>query len=200
MAEKILQNKTVQLVPLREDHERALLLAAADGELWNLKVTSVPDATEVKNYIKTALREQSAGLSIPFVVEYLPSGKLIGCTRYCNIALEHARLEIGYTWYAKSFQKTSVNTECKLLLLENAFEALNCKCVQFKTHHENYASQKAIERLGAKLDGILRNDRLQADGSSRHTYVYSILSSEWQDIKKNLQQKLQAYGSDTTQR
>lgn len=185
-----LEGETVRLRPLRAEDRDALLNAAADGALWELWFTSVPSVSTIDQYITTALQEQDLGRSLPFVVEDKLSGKIIGATRYCNAVAQHRRVEIGYTWYSKSSQRTSVNTQCKLLLLEHAFSVLRVITVEFRTHWHNHASRAAIARLGAKQDGVLRNNSIEPDGAYRDTVVFSILDSEWPSVRKGLQFKL----------
>ena len=185
-----LEGKHIRLEPLTLDHEQGLIDAASDGELWNLWYTTVPDPDHTKAYIKTALAEQQAGKSVPFVIINKPHNKIVGTTRYMNIESGVRRLEIGSTWYAQSVQRTSINTECKYELLRHAFETLHCIAVEFRTHHMNEASRKAILRLGALEDGILRNHRIMPDGTMRDTLVYSILNTEWPTIKSHLTFKL----------
>lgn len=186
-----LEHETVKLLPLEIAHLEPLLNAASDGELWELWFTGVPSESTIEEYIKRALADQSNGLALPFAVLHKPTNKIIGCTRFCNIVAKNKRLEIGFTWYAKSFQKTSVNTECKQLLLEFAFEKQNAIAVEFRTHWHNVNSQTAIRRLGAKQDGVLRNHTIEADGTLRDTVVFSIINSEWPSVKKSLCFKLQ---------
>ena len=174
------------LEPLQTEHCTALLDAASDGELWNLRVTTVPGPGEVEEYVGEALEQRQQGAQFPFVVRRLSDRQIVGCTRYYGIRPAHRNLAIGYTWYAKSAQRTAVNTDCKLLLLGYAFEQLDCVNVAFHTHHENYASQAAIQRLGAKHDGVLRNDQVMPDGQVRDTYCYSIIDTEWPQVKRNL--------------
>ncbi|EQA64021.1 GNAT family N-acetyltransferase [Leptospira alexanderi] len=180
----------VELLPLRMEHCDALIQAVLDGELWKLWFTSVPSPDQMKFWIETALQEQEQKQSLPFIVQRKADRKIIGSTRYMNIEKTDRRLEIGSTWYSKEFQKTFVNTECKLLLLEHAFENLNCIAVEFRTHRLNQNSRRAIERLGAVLDGILRNHRTMPNGTLRDTAVYSIISNEWPTIKSHLLFKL----------
>ncbi|EMJ63959.1 acetyltransferase (GNAT) domain protein [Leptospira sp. P2653] len=180
----------MELLPLRMEHCDALIRAVLDGELWKLWFTSVPSPDQMKSWIETALREQEQKQSLPFIVRRKADRKIIGSTRYMNIEKTDRRLEIGSTWYSKEFQKTFVNTECKLLLLEHAFENLNCIAVEFRTHRLNQNSRRAIERLGAVLDGILRNHRTMPNGTLRDTAVYSIISNEWPAIKSHLLFKL----------
>lgn len=178
------------LEPLTEAHHDALVEAARDGELWNLFYTSVPNPEGMRENIDFRLGWQSQGGMLPFVVRRAEDRLVVGATTYCNIELAHRRLEIGYTWYAKSAQRTSINTECKLMLLTHAFENLGLVAVEFRTSWLNRPSRTAIERLGAKLDGVLRSHRLSPDGSLRDTCVYSILAHEWPAVRNNLQFKL----------
>ncbi|WP_448555353.1 GNAT family N-acetyltransferase [Thalassotalea montiporae] len=185
-----LTSKSVILAPLGVEHKDALLDAASDGNLWELWFTSVPNKATINNYIEQALAQQGKGLSLPFVVIEKHTQKIIGTTRFCNADKVNRRLEIGFTWYAKSYQRTSVNTECKLLLLTHAFEHLNVIAVEFRTHWHNLKSRNAIARLGAKQDGVLRNHQKMADGSYRDTVVFSITNTEWLAVKNNLMLKL----------
>ncbi len=191
-----LSGKYAELVPLETGHVAALQVAAADGELWKLWFTSVPTADDTQAYVDTALAERASGRSMPFVVRRLSDGKIVGCTRYCHIESAHRRLEIGYTWYAASAQRTPINTECKLLLLQHAFEARDAIAVEFCTNFFNVRSRAAIERLGAKLDGILRNHRVMPDGTLRDTCVYSVIASEWPAVKRNLHYLSEVRSSD----
>lgn len=186
-----LEGESVRLIPLEKSHRNELISAACDGELWKLWFTSVPSERTIDKYIDTALDDQEAGRSLPFVVINKTTDQIIGSTRFCNSFPAHKRLEIGYTWYAKSFQRTGVNTECKYLLLNHAFGVLNCIAVEIRTHWHNLASRQAIARLGAKQDGILRNHQIDADGLLRDTVVFSIISEEWPVVKKSLQFKMQ---------
>ncbi|MBK6391318.1 MAG: GNAT family N-acetyltransferase [Saprospiraceae bacterium] len=189
----ILTGQYVTLEPLNQTHAEGLEAAASDGKLWNLWFTSVPRPEKVHEFIETALAEQLAGKSIPFVVRRSEDEAIVGSTRYMNIEQVVRRLEIGHTWYAASAQRTPINTECKLLLLRHAFESLDCVAVEFRTHRFNEASRRAILRLGAVQDGILRNHRIGADGTLRDTVVFSILQSEWPAVKMNLNFKLSQY-------
>jgi RimJ/RimL family protein N-acetyltransferase len=180
----------VQLEPMAASHAADLALAAQDGELWNIRVTSVPAPGEETAYVDTALQMREAGSRMPFVVRELTRGKIIGSTSYHDIMPAIDRVEIGYTWYAKSWQRTHVNTTCKLLLLQHAFESLECKVVGFRTDNFNHASQRAIERLGAKRDGVIRHHAPRRDGTVRDTVMYSIVAGEWPEIRTHLQYKL----------
>lgn len=183
----LLKGKFAELIPLDIGHADELRAAAADGQLWNLWFTSVPAPDKTEAYIETALAERAAGRSMPFVVRRLSDGKIVGCTRYCLIEAAHRRLEIGFTWYAGSAQRTAINSECKLLLLQHAFESKDAIAVEFCTNFFNVRSRAAIERLGAKLDGVLRSHGLMPDGTIRDSCVYSIIASEWPGVKRSLQ-------------
>jgi len=187
MSEEIcLKGTYCTLVPLSQDHHDALVESVNDGELSRLWYTFVPEPQKMKENIALRLNMQAEGSIYPFTVIDNSSGKPIGMTTYLNIDKLHRRLEIGGTWYRQSVQRTGLNTECKNLLLTHAFETINCIAVEFRTHAFNKQSQRGIERLGAKLDGILRNHMIMPDGTLRDTYVYSIISSEWPTIKSHL--------------
>lgn len=179
-----LRDDHVALEPLRLEHAPALEAAAADGELWKLWFTSAPAPGHAQAYVEKALRGQAAGLMLPFVVREASSGDIVGTTRYYDFAAELPRLAIGYTWYAKRWQKSHLNTACKRLLLRHAFESLQCVAVEFHTDHHNLDSQRAIGRLGARRDGVLRAHKRRPDGSLRDTVCYSILASEWPDVDR----------------
>jgi len=185
-----LEANGIRLEPLSKEHREGLDKAAADGKLWELFFTSVPAPGETEAYINTALEGQKAGHMLPWVVRDLKSGVLLGSTRYHDIIAAADRVEIGYTWYAQRCQRTHVNTTCKLLLLEYGFEKLNCKVVGLRTDNFNFRSQRAIEALGAKKDGVIRHHWLRRDGSIRDTVMYSILATEWPDVKRHLQFRL----------
>lgn len=188
--ETTLIGKIVTLIPLKREHTGALLEATSDGELWNLWYTSAPSSETIDAYLNKAFADQQAGSALPFSVVDNATQKIIGTTRYCNADNLNQRLEIGYTWYAKSYQRTGVNTECKYLLLSHAFETLNSIAVEFRTHWHNQASRAAIARLGAKQDGVLRNHQKNAEGIYRDTVVFSIIDQEWPTVKKNLEYKM----------
>jgi len=177
----------VRLEPLTQQHADGLRAAAMDGELWNLRVTSVPEPHNVEQYIAEAL--QASG-RVAFAVLDSSCGAVIGTTSYHDIVPAIGRVEIGYTWYAKSRQKSHVNTSCKLLLLSHAFDTLGCAVVGFRTDNFNHASQAAIERLGAKKDGVLRHHHPRRDGTVRDSVIYSILRGEWPEIKTHLHYRL----------
>lgn len=169
---------------------RELGRATADGAMWESKVTSIPRPEGMGAYVAQALKELDAGVSLPFVTIDRASGKAVGSTRYMNIEAPHRRLEIGTTWIGKSFQRTAINSEAKYLMLRHAFEDLQCIAVDLRTHERNTQSRNAIERLGAKLDGILRNHRIMPDGSLRNTASYSIVDAEWPAVKAMLEARL----------
>ena len=174
------------LEPLAREHEAAIKKAAADGELWKLWYTSVPAPDKATEWLDIALDMRERLGAMPFVVRDQATGDVIGSTRYFNVDTANRRLEIGHTWYARSAQRTAINTECKLLLLTHAFEALRCIAVEFRTHWFNHHSREAILRLGAKQDGVLRNHQILPDGSKRDTVVFSIIDGEWPAVKRNL--------------
>ena len=180
----------VWLVPLALAHEEGLKAAAADGELWNIRVTSVPEPQNARRYIEDALRMYEEGSRFAFAVLDAQTGAVIGSTSYHDIVPAIQRLEIGYTWYAKSRQRTGVNTTAKLLLMQHAFETLGARLVGWRTDNYNFASQKAIERLGARKDGVLRHHALRRDGTVRDTVMYSLLAGEWPEVKAHLKHQL----------
>ncbi len=184
-----LTGTNIELVPLKAEHASAFSNAAADGELWKLWYTHVPTPENTRDFIQDALIAKQNNGDLPFVIRDIKSQKIIGATRYCHVDNHHKRVEIGYTWYSKSFQRTGANTECKLLLLTHAFEQLNAIAVEFRTHWFNQQSRVAILRLGAKQDGVLRNHQQLKDGSLRDTVVFSIIKSEWPCVKKHLTEK-----------
>lgn len=188
-----LTGRLVELSPLVADDHDALVAAASDGELWNLQYTSVPSPANMRGAIDRFLALQQECSRISFVVRLRATGRVIGLTSYLNIEPEHRRLEIGGTWNAASVQRSGTNTESKLLLLGNAFEQLGCIAVEFRTHWLNRQSRAAIERLGAKQDGILRSHRILPDGTLRDTVVYSILAHEWPAVRAELTRSLAAH-------
>jgi RimJ/RimL family protein N-acetyltransferase len=185
-----LETPLVRLEPLSSDHAVGLEAAARDGELWKLRITSVPAPGETAPYVATALQGRKEGHMLPFAVRDLASGKIIGSTRYHDIVPAVERLEIGYTWYGRSWQRSHVNTTCKLLLMTHAFEVLGAKLVGWRTDNYNFASQRAIERLGARKDGVLRHHALRRDGTVRDTVMYSLAAGEWPEVKAHLQYQL----------
>ena len=174
------------MVPLRPDHEAGLRLAAMDGELWRIRVTSVPTPTETGNYIADALDMAAAGNRLAFAVLDQASSEVLGTTSYHDIVPSLKRVEIGYTWYAQRWQRTHVNTATKLLMMTHAFETLTCQVVGWRTDNFNFSSQRAIERLGARKDGVLRGHALRRDGTIRDTVMYSMRAGEWPEAKAQL--------------
>ena len=181
-----LSSRGVRLVPLNLAHESGLQSAAADGELWRLRVTSVPEPQETRAYIETALAMRDAGSRLAFAVLDEASGAVLGSTSYHDIVPAVRRVEIGYTWYAKRCQRSHINTTAKLLLLTHAFETLHCNVVGWRTDNFNHASQRSIERLGAHKDGVLRGHALRRDGTIRDTVMYSLRAGEWPEVKAHL--------------
>ena len=186
----ILEGHGIRLEPLTEHHHDALAAAAADGQLWELWFTSVPAPGATQAYIADALKGQRDGHMLPWAVRDLASDTVVGTTRYHDIVAAIDRVEIGYTWYASSRQRTGVNTACKLLLLAHAFDVLHCKVVGLRTDNFNFRSQKAIEGIGAKKDGVLRHHAARKDGTVRDSVMYSILATEWPDVRRHLELRL----------
>lgn len=182
----VLRANGVALVPLSLDHEKGLRAAAADGALWKLRVTSVPEPEQTRAYIETALQMRAEGNRFAFAVTDEASGKVLGTTSYHDILPAVKRVEIGWTWYAQSVQRSHVNTTCKLLLMGHAFDTLGCSVVGWRTDNFNFASQNAIERLGAKKDGVIRGHALRRDGTVRDTVMYSMRAGEWPEAKAQL--------------
>ncbi|GDY34938.1 GNAT family N-acetyltransferase [Acidovorax sp. NB1] len=181
-----LRDRGVRLEPLALAHEEGLRLAAADGELWKLRVTSVPEPQDTRAYIETALKGREEGHRFAFAVVDDATSKVLGCTSFHDILPAVKRVEIGYTWYCQSAQRSHVNTTCKLLLLQHAFDTLGCNVVGWRTDNYNFASQKAIERLGAKKDGVIRGHALRRDGTIRDTVMYSMRAGEWPEARAQL--------------
>jgi RimJ/RimL family protein N-acetyltransferase len=181
-----LADRGVELHPMALEHEAGLRDAAADGALWNIRVTSVPEPEQTRKYIEDALAMREAGNRFPFVVVQAATGKVVGSSSYHDIVPAVKRVEIGWTWYAKSAQRSHVNTTCKLLLMTHAFETLGCHVVGWRTDNFNFASQAAIERLGARKDGVIRGHALRRDGTIRDTVMYSLRSGEWPEVKAQL--------------
>ena len=186
----ILEGGGIRLEPLAEGHHDALEAAAADGKLWELWVTSVPAPGGMQKYIADALQGQQDGHMLPWAVRDAASGAVIGTTRYHDIVVAIDRVEIGYTWYAQSRQRTNVNTTCKLLLLAHAFDTVHCKVVGLRTDNFNFRSQRAIEGLGAKKDGVIRHHAARKDGTVRDSVMYSIVAAEWPDVRRHLELRL----------
>ena len=185
-----LRGGRVTLEPLAAKHCGELCEAVADGELWRLWYTSVPEPERIEAEIERRLRLQAAGSMLPFAAIDDTTGKAVGMTTYMNVEAVHRRLEIGATWYRKAVQRTDFNTQCKLLLLAHAFEELDCIACEFRTHFFNHQSRRGIERLGAKLDGILRSHQIASNGTLRDTCVYSIIAPEWPTVKAHLAYQL----------
>jgi N-acetyltransferase len=187
---RTLEGRGVRLEPLERGHQAALVSAASDGRLWELWYTTVPSPAEFETYIATALEGQRAGHMLPYIVRELGTGEIVGSTRYHDIVVSIDRVEIGYTWYAARWQRTHVNTACKLLLLAHAFDDLGCSVVGLRTDRFNHASQRAIAALGAQRDGVLRHHQPRRDGTARDTVMFSILAHEWPDVKRHLETRL----------
>jgi RimJ/RimL family protein N-acetyltransferase len=193
----VLDRDGIRLEPLSLDHTKGIQSAASDGELWNLWFTAVPKPEETRKWIEHALQGQEKGTMLPWAIRDLASGDIIGSTRYHDILANIDRVEIGYTFYAKSRQRSYVNTTCKLMLMEHAFDQLGCKVVCWRTDNFNFRSQRAIEALGAKRDGILRHHTARKDGSARDTVLYSMLVHEWPDARRHLELRLQRNGASS---
>src|SRR5205085_9736302 len=191
----VLERNGIRLEPLKPEHVEGLAAAAADGALWNLWFTAVPAPHETNDYVETSLRGQREGHMLAWAVRDLETESIVGSTRYHDIVASIDRVEIGYTWYAQSRQKTHVNTCCKLMLLGHAFDTLGCAVVGLRTDNFNFASQKAIEALGAKKDGVIRHHMARRDGSARDTHMYSILAGEWPDVKRHLELRLERHSA-----
>jgi RimJ/RimL family protein N-acetyltransferase len=181
-----LRGRGIALVPLALSHEEGLRAAAADGELWRIRVTSVPEPQDTRAYIEAALQMREAGNRLAFAVTDEASGTVLGSTSYHDILPAVKRVEIGYTWYAQRCQRTHVNTACKLLMMSHAFDTLGCNVVGWRTDNFNHASQRAIERLGARKDGVIRGHALRRDGTIRDTVMYSLRAGEWPEVKAQL--------------
>ena len=186
----VLEGHGIRLEPLGDDHHDALVSASSDGRLWELWFTTIPPPEGMRKYVDDALRGQRDGHMLPWVVREVSSGEIVGSTRYHDIVAAIDRVEIGYTWYRASRQRTSVNTTCKLLLLAHAFDTLGCKVVGLRTDNFNFRSQRAIEGIGAKKDGALRHHAARKDGTVRDSVMYSILAAEWPDVRRHLELRL----------
>ena len=189
----VLEGHGIRLEPLTREHEKGLIEAAKDGKLWELFFTSVPEPENAKKYLEDALKGQERGDMLPWAVRDLKSNAIVGTTRYHDIIAAADRVEIGYTWYAQRCQRTHVNTSAKLLLFTYAFETLSCKVVGLRTDNFNFRSQRAIEALGAKKDGVIRHHWPRRDGSIRDTVMYSVLAQEWPDVKRHLERRLKKH-------
>ena len=192
-----LEGEGVRLEPLSFDHHDGIVAAASAGEVWTLWFTGVPAPEGTQEYIKAALAGAAAGQMLPWAVRDLATGEIAGSTRYHDIVAPIDRVEIGYTFYGRKWQRSHVNTACKLLLLRHAFEDLKCKVVGLRTDNFNFASQRAIEGLGAKKDGVLRHHQPRKDGSVRDTHLYSILATEWPDVRRHLEMRLARHARDS---
>jgi len=190
-----LEGHGVRLEPLTLAHEAGVRLAASDGRLWELWYTAVPAPDQVAQYIATANEGMAAGHMLPWAVRDAASGDVLGSTRYHDIVPAVDRVEIGYTFYAQRCQRSHVNTACKLLLLGHAFETVGCRVVGLRTDNFNFRSQRAIEGIGAKRDGVIRHHAPRRDGTARDTYIYSILLDEWPDVKRHLTSRLQRHST-----
>jgi RimJ/RimL family protein N-acetyltransferase len=186
----VLEGRGIRLEPLTEGHHEALAEATRDGRLWELWFTAIPPPDGMQAYVADALKGQRDSHMLPWAVRDLTSSTIIGSTRYHDIVSAIDRVEIGYTWYRQSYQRTHVNTTCKLLLLRHAFESLGCKVVGLRTDNFNFRSQRAIAALGAKLDGVIRHHAMRRDGTVRDSVMYSILAAEWPDVKRHLESRL----------
>ena len=190
-----LEGPGIRLEPMTPAHAQELAAAVSDGKLWELWYVATPEPKKIDEYIQTALKGQADGHMLPWVVRDLKSMRVVGSTRYHDIVANIDRVEIGYTFYAQSVQRTHVNTTCKLLLLRHAFETLGCKVVGLRTDGFNFRSQRAIEALGAKKDGVIRHGGARKDGSPRDVVMYSILAHEWPDVRRHLESRLRRHGS-----
>ena len=186
----VLERPPIRLVPLGLDHVEGLKAAAADGALWTLRVTSVPEPDGTRAYVEQALAGREAGYRFPFAVLDAASGEVIGCTSYHDIVPSVERLEIGWTWYAQRVQRSAVNTTAKLLLMQHAFETLGAQLVGWGTDNDNLASQRGLGRLGARQDGVLRHHALRRDGTVRDTVMYSLKAAEWPEVRSRLEWQL----------
>ncbi|CAB3775812.1 GNAT family N-acetyltransferase [Paraburkholderia fynbosensis] len=186
----MLTGATVELRALRQEHAPALLDAAADGQLWNMKLTVVPGPDTIGGYIASALEGCAAGTVMPFVIVLRASGAIVGSTRFWKIDRANRKLEIGHTWLSESVQRSAVNTEAKYLLLSHAFDAMQCVRVQFTTDELNERSRAAILRIGAKQEGVVRHERIMPDGRKRNSVRFSIIDDEWPGVKTMLEAKL----------
>jgi len=186
----VLKGNTVELHPLQAEHAAQLVQAAQDGELWNMKVTVIPGPDTADAYVGKALDGRTAGTVMPFVIVQRETGQIVGSTRFWKIDRSNRKLEIGHTWLGQSVQRSGLNTEMKFLLLSYAFEVMNCVRVQFTTDELNEKSRAAILRIGAKQEGIVRHERIMPDGRKRNSVRFSIIDSEWPDVKAMLSHKM----------
>jgi N-acetyltransferase len=191
----VLEQSGIRLEPLSIEHVEGIVGAASDGELWKLWYTAVPSPATVQTWFDQAIEGQRAGTMLPWAVREVSTGRIIGSTRYHDIVKPIDRVEIGSTFYAQSHHRTAVNTTCKLMLLTHAFDSLGCKVVGLRTDNFNFRSQRAIEGLGAKKDGVIRHHQPRKDGSVRDSVFYSILVSEWPDVKRHLETRLSRHAA-----
>lgn len=190
----VLCERGLRLEPLAPGHEAGLIAAASDGQLWRIRVTSVPEPEHTRAWIEQALAMREAGNRFAFAVIDAASGRVLGSTSFHDIVPAVRRVEIGYTWYAKSMQRTHINTTCKLIMMGHAFDTLGCAVVGWRTDNYNFASQRAIERLGAKKDGVIRHHALRRDGTVRDTVMYSMTAGEWPEARAQLLYLLERHG------
>lgn len=185
-----LERDGIRLEPMAPEHHAGLATAVSDGKLWELWYTATPEPQQTPQYIADALKGQAEGHMLPWVARDLASGAVVGTTRYHDIVARLDRVELGYTWYAASWQRTRLNTTCKLLLLEHAFDTLGCAVVALRTDNFNFRSQRAIEGIGAKREGVLRHHHARRDGTVRDSVMFSIVRSEWRDVRRHLELRL----------
>lgn len=191
----VLESRGIRLEPLTEQHTEALAVAVADGRLWELWFTSVPEPPGMGEYVANALKGQREGHMLPWAVRELATDTIVGTTRYHDVVPALDRVEIGYTWYRQSRQRTGLNTICKMMLMAHAFDTVGCKVVGIRTDSFNFRSQRAIEGLGAKKDGVFRHYNVRKDGSARDTVMYSILAAEWRDVRRHLELRLHRHAA-----
>ena len=192
-----LEGYGVRLEPLSPEHATGIARAVEDGRLWELWFTAVPEPGAVDRYIEDALAAQTAGHMLPWAVRELQTGDIIGSTRYHDVVPAAQRVEIGYTWYAQRWQRSHINPACKLLLLTHAFDKAGCKVVGFRTDNFNFRSQRAIEALGAHKDGVIRHHQVRRDGTVRDSFMYSIMATEWPDVRRHLELRVARATSPT---
>jgi RimJ/RimL family protein N-acetyltransferase len=197
LAPVTLEGHGVRLEPLSPDHAPGLAEAASDGRLWELWYTFVPRPEEAAVYVAEALAGQAAGTMLPWAVRELETGAVVGSTRFHDVVAAIDRVEIGWTWYARRWQRSHVNTACKLLLLGHAFDAVGCRVVGFRTDNFNFASQRAIAALGARQDGVIRHHQARRDGSVRDSVMFSILAADWPDVRRHLATRLERPSGET---
>ena len=197
LAPVVLEDRGIRLEPLTESHRDALAAAAADGKLWELWYTAIPEPARMPEYIAAALKGQQEGHMLPWAVRELATDTIVGTTRYHDVQPTMERVEIGYTWYMQSRWRSALNTTCKLMLLRHAFDTLGCGVVGLRTDNFNFRSQRAIEALGAKRDGVIRRFGLRKDGTVRDSVMFSILDTEWPDVRRHLELRLKRHEGAT---